>query len=420
MPTVTKNTIGIADSESGTLTSQTRTEEGLDVKNRHEGDEETSYIEGYAATTHMDSANDKFSEEALERLAENIRNDAESTVDAVLPHMEGMSESQIGNVNHNNNPAAQKLVGTDTRTVSVFKIVHAETRMLPDGETALFIRGELLPLPDDLEEAIKGQIREGALNGFSIEFNPTNVEFEVVSGKPVRKIHKAQAKGVALTGRPLNSKSEMTDAELKNILAKNAETSVDASESNVKTEDSTMPEEEDKEDKVEQNEGEEPENEPEEPEKGSGSSDSEESSEKGQEDGSDVDELKNDISELKNMFSELQDEKEELEQENEELKNKLEDNKTVQEIDEEISEIKNIIEDSGKDLEGDRPLADQEETRNLKNQGGDKPLWQKSIDQRNLSQDDLKNEIGKKGETEAQSIADTHGIKTQEVIDYAS
>ena len=484
MSTVTQSCVTIANKDEGTLAVQTQTEDGLQIKTRHGDDGETSFIEGYAATTHRDEANDVFTAEALDNMAERINNNAEETVDVVFPHFEGMSESEIGNINHNNNPAAQQLFGTDTRTVSVFRTAHAETQTLEDGETGLFIRGEMLPLPDDVEDAVKGQIEEGALHSFSIEFNPTNVNFGLQDGEPTRTILDAQPQGTALTGRPMNTEANLTNAELKNIMAKNDkdndykasyneefknadiysteeeakeraeelgltgvhthtedgetvympgethEEYVEATDdsdmnsshkdkdkykNNVKTnEDTNMSEEqtEEPEEQVEEQESPEPEQE-EEVTEDTSEEDVEEAETEG--DG----ELKSDVRELKSMFKDIKEENESLREENTELKSKVEDLKTMDGLKTEINDIKSMIEDSGEDLEGERPITNPEEEREVKNQT-EQPRWQRVIDQLGYDENDLKTEIGKKGMTEAESIAETHGIKTQEVLDYVN
>ena len=205
---------------------QTRTEYGVKLKNvvKAEGGENRTEIEGFAATTHTDKGQDQFTLEALRSMADQINEDArQMDVSAVFPEMDDMEESQIGNLNHNNNPAAEELIGNgDTRTVPVFKIVEAEVQQLNDGEYGLHITAQMLPLPDDYEEAVKGQIKEGALHSFSIEFStsPDDVDFKMKDdGEPVRQILDARAEGVALTGRPMNDNASMTNAELKAAVA---------------------------------------------------------------------------------------------------------------------------------------------------------------------------------------------------------
>ena len=404
MSAATNNTIAIANEEKGTLVAQTDHKGGISLKNTAE--DADSIIEGYAATTHKDEANDVFDKKALENMAEKINRDSETSVDVVFPEIDGMEESQIGNINHNNNPAAERMIGAgDTRTVPVFRVEMAEVHLLNDGEHGLFVRGSMLPLPDNVDEAVKGQIREGALHSFSIEFNPINVNFEVVDDEPIRRILDAEPQGVALTGRPMNTEANITDADLKNIMANGADQD---EKTNVKTEDTTMT---DNEQPDEGNEPE-PEDNPEpEPEEGDGEGEG-----KSDEEGS---ELKNDVAELKNMFEDIKEENETLREKNSELKSKLEDLKTVEGIKSDIDEIKSMVEESGEDLEGDRPLADQDESRGMKNDS-DKPQWKKSIDQLGLNEADLKREIGRKGMTEAESIAETHGVEVQEVMDYVN
>lgn len=419
---VTQTATTAINEERGTLTVQTSHSDGLQLKTMHEEDgEEKSIIEGYAATTHIDQTNDRFQPEALEQMAEQIRNDANATVDVVFPQLDGMEESQIGNINHNNNPAAEKLIGAgDTRTVPVFKTTYAETRKLADGETGLHIRGEMMPLPDDLEDAVKGQIKEGGLHSFSIEFRPTNVEFNVVDGEPVRDIYGGKAQGNALTGRPMNQEANLTDAELKSMINGDVQVSdrYQDAKTNVKTEDTSMSDNEEEE-QVEQQEAEEtPEQEEQEVENDSGEEETpEQEDEDTEETVSEADEVKNDVKELKSMFEDIKEENEELREERDELKAKLEDLETVETVKSEISEIKSMIEDSDADLEGERPIVDQDQSREVKTDSN-KAQWKNHIDQLGLDEHDLKTEIGNKGMTEAESIADLYGVKTEEVMDY--
>ena len=485
MPASTESIITMADQERGTLAVQTQTEHGLELKN--EGG--TSYIEGFAATTHKDQANDVFTAEALEEMAQKIRNSSDQTVDAVFPHFEGMDESEIGNINHNNNPAAQKMFGTDTRTVSIFKTVDAETVPLEDGETALKIRGEMLPLPDDVEEAVKAHIKQGALHSFSIEFSPQNVNFEMRDGEAIRTILSAVPQGTALTGRPLNEKASVTDAELKNIMSKHgkedkdeykgmheykqemvqgdvfeteeeamnraeemgldgvhsherggemvfmpgatheAYMSAENEENDVKTsEESNMGEESEdhSDEQTEENDSqteEEVKNDPElknEDQQPEEDVESEESEEGVEDDGEEESELKNDVSELKSMFKDIKEENEQLREENSELKSKVEDLKTMDSIKTEIADIKNMVESGDYDTEGDRPIVDQDEQREVKNmQDEDKAQWKREVDQLGMDEDDLKSDFGNTGMTEAESIADLHGVKVEEVLEYA-
>lgn len=491
MSATSANTIAAIDKDSGKLAAQTSYGDGINLK-VEEG--EPSKIRGYAATTHVDDTDDKFDVAALEEMAAQINRASDrGQVDMVMPEIDGMEESQIGNINHNNNPAAERLIGAgDTRTISVFKTVKAEVHTLDDGENGLFVESEMLPLPDDVEEAVKGQLREGALDSFSIEFTPTNVNFEVVEGQSVRRILSAEADGMALTGRPMNKNADITDAELKNIMAQQTKNEVkqdiddeciskkveegmsqdqavaacanmDAKfpeevkqnqvfssqdrameeaermglegvhsmtvdgdtmfmpgeshedfveatkarhmdENNVKTEDTTMTE--DTQEEAEQ-EPEEPEQEPE-PEDGEGEGEGEDG------------ELKSDVKELKSMFEDIKSENEELKQENKELKSELEDYKEMKEVKSQIGEIKSVLEDSNQDLEGDKPISDASEQREVKSGAGDKPAWQRAIDQLGHDESDLKSQIGKKGMTRAESIAESHDVSEQEVMDYVN
>lgn len=451
------------DPSTGTLLATPETDNALQLKNVVDEDtgEERTVIEGFAATTHLDKTQDQFTLEALKSMARDINSSEQETIDAVFPHLEGMDEPEIGNINHNNNPAAEKLIGAgDTRIVPVFKVSGAEVVSLPeDDRHALEVKGEMMPLPDDLEDAVKAQIRQGGLHSFSIEFSTTrdDVEFLVEDGQPIRRIHDADAQGQALTGRPMNDNAKLTNAQLKNIIG------VKTEENNANGENQTMTKEQedlkaekdlegkaadiaagtdveeetvlrilrayandeemnaehkDEEMKNEEAEDEDTEDGSEEPEDEEGDEEEEEHEEQEEEDESEEQEGEDEETDLKSELSEIKEQVTQLKTEKEELEDELSDMKNLEGLKNEISEIKSQIEESGVDLEGDRPLADQEETRTVKTDA-DKPQWQRSIDQLGYSKDDLKNVAGVSGKTEAEVIAETHGVKTEEVLDYA-
>lgn len=198
------------DEERGTLTSSTQQfslKSQVDSQGR-----EREYVEGFVATTHLDKGNDRYTEDALRMMAKDITQEND-TVDAVFRDMD---ESQIGNVDHDNNPA---MPTGDTRIVPAFKIVDAEIRDTEDGETGLWIKGMLNSdgMPSDTVSAVKNSIKDGFLNAFSIEFIPEKVRQVRENDTVVRVIEAAKAKGAALTGRPMNPEAQMTDADLKSM-----------------------------------------------------------------------------------------------------------------------------------------------------------------------------------------------------------
>ena len=432
MPATTTHITG-ANTENGTLTAQTQTPNGLTLQQVKTEAGEKSIIRGYAATTHIDKTNDQFTPEALQEMAAAINNDAEQTISMVMPEMSGMAESQIGNINHNNNPAAERLIGAgDTRIVPVFRTTNAQTIVLDDGQMALEIEGEMLPLPDDLEEAVKGQIREGGLHSFSIEFQPIDTDFVEEDGESIRRINSARPNGTALTGRPMNDNAQVTDAELKNIMAqhsqeeksghKDEKKGIAKYEEEVKQADVYTSEEEamqraeelgldgvhthtmdgetvympgETHEEYEQAVNAEHEQKKDDDYEGKNNVLNEdttmtdedqdldpeaEAEEEPQESGESEaeaegeeeqkEELKSDIDELKNMFSEIKSENEKLREENDELKSKVDDLKTLDTLKSEVKEFKSMLEENSDDLEGDTPMqdADTAEDRDLKNE----------------------------------------------------
>jgi hypothetical protein len=180
-----------------------------------EDGQEREYVTGFLATTHEDKGNDQFTEQALRGMAEDINDD---TVDAVFNDvdMDALREAQVGNLDHNNNPASPF---GDTRTVPAFKIQKAEVRSMEDGEKGLHVKAMLNSdgMMSETVSAVKNSIKDNFLNAFSVEFIPEKVRQKVSGDKVVRVIQKAAAKGAALTGRPMNPMAQMTNAQLKSL-----------------------------------------------------------------------------------------------------------------------------------------------------------------------------------------------------------
>jgi len=206
-----------ADNERGTLTASTNQ---FKLKSDVTANgEEKEFVEGFLATTHVDKGNDQFTEKALTEMAKDITQD-QKTVDAVFNDVdtEKLKEAQVGNFDHNNNPASPF---GDTRIVPAFKVVDAKVRDTNDGEKGLWVKGMLNSdgmLPDTVK-AVKNSIKNDFLNAFSIEFVPKKVEKVKRNGRILRIIKNAAAKGAALTGRPMNNNAVMTDADLKSMTA---------------------------------------------------------------------------------------------------------------------------------------------------------------------------------------------------------
>jgi len=180
-----------------------------------EDGQEREYVTGFLATTHEDKGNDQFTEQALRGMAEDINDD---TVDAVFNDvdMDALREAQVGNLDHNNNPASPF---GDTRTVPAFKIQKAEVRSMEDGEKGLHVKAMLNSdgMMSETVSAVKNSIKDNFLNAFSVEFIPEKVRQKVSGDKVVRVIQEAAAKGAALTGRPMNPMAQMTNAQLKSL-----------------------------------------------------------------------------------------------------------------------------------------------------------------------------------------------------------
>lgn len=400
----------ILDKEQGILRKQTGE---LHIKSTPTENGVKEIVEGHLATTHVDQGNDQFTKQALEMMAQKINQDASTTIDAVYPDIK---ESQIGNVGHNNNPAAEEQLGFgDTRTVPAFKVTSASVTSLPDGEHALNVTGELMTdsQPADVEAAIKNAVNNGLLHSFSIEYIPTEVEPVRENGQVIRRIHESEPTGAALTGRPMNENANLTNRDLKTMAADNDKI-------NLKNEEALSDDEGDEENNISPEQQDTTgktmsEEENTEPEQDVEENDSAE--EEAQETKTQVSELKESVEDLKSEFKTLKQENEELESENEELKAKIEDFKTVEGIDEDIAEIKSMIEDSSISLEEEDSTPQVEQGQERKSVSDDKELWQKTLDAVKKPYDYLKRESGT-GKTNLEMIKSEYGVTEEEVKKY--
>lgn len=173
-------------------------------------------ITGYVATKTIDSAKDKFTEDALKSMAQQINNDVEHIKviyqdfdEEVLEELK--DDGTMGNIDHNNHPNLFPL--GDLRTVPAFRIKSAEF----DG-FGTKVKAELATdaYPDDISEAIKAAVKQKFLNAMSVEFKPTEAE-ERSDG--VRIIKSVVVNGAALTGRPVNSTARITNYDIKSLVS---------------------------------------------------------------------------------------------------------------------------------------------------------------------------------------------------------
>jgi len=449
--------------DTGTLTAAT---EQFTLKSEVGADgQEKDIIKGMVATTHTDSQNDRFTEQALQEMAEDIKT-GDKNIKAVFNDVneEVLQESQIGNLDHNSNPAAPF---ADTRTIPIFKTVDAEVRSLQDGEKGLHVKGEINSdgaLPETVS-AVKNSIRDGFLSGFSVEFVAKKARRTLEDNRVIRIIESAEAKGAALTARPVNKMAQMTDAMLKSAAVEYKADYMFETGDNVswndtsgtvrdRTKDSCFNEEIDgdfevcgSEDdpayliEVDNDEGtmvghkqslftegksnyeeksenntttmtdneqpeEKPEAEPEESEKAEGKSESV------QEEGGS---LKDEVAEIKSSMKALKDTNESLKEENEELKSELEDLKTVQEIKSELNEVKSIFENV--ELEDGARVPEQEsKSRDVSDGDDQKVEWKSKLDD---MPDGYMQREGK-SESRINAFAQNHGITEKEVKSYVN
>lgn len=212
----------LVDEEEGKMRQVTKGIESIEQK----AESGATVIEGYIATKGVDRANDFYTENALQEMADQLNQEIEqgnADIKTLFPEFDEEDLEQIkqnysanGNVDHYNNPAFPM---GDPRIVSAYKIVDAEY----DG-FGLKIRAELNEdLPFGVPEAIKAALEKGYLDGFSVEFVARRATNVMKDGRKVRKIMSALYTGAALTGRPIQTAAAVTDAEFKSAVGQLAD-----------------------------------------------------------------------------------------------------------------------------------------------------------------------------------------------------
>lgn len=187
---------------------------GLEIKS-HGGND---FIEGYVATKGVDSSRDMFSEKALEQIAEDI-NQGGGIAKVLFPSPEMIQQAAAkaaeddptknGNVDHYNSSRRG-----DPRVVSAFALTEAQF----DG-FGVKVKARLMneAIPDETVDEIKNAVNQGLLDAFSVEWVTMSFTQREVEGKTVRVIEEAKFRGAALTGRPVNQRAKITEAELKSL-----------------------------------------------------------------------------------------------------------------------------------------------------------------------------------------------------------
>lgn len=193
----------------------------IDIK-EDSSDRDIEYIEGYLATKYVDKYGDIFTDGALLDMTSQVQADINSdTEDAELvmkfadldeDTIKDYYDGSSGNIGHN---TAEGHPFADPTIVPAFKIIEVEK-----DEVGMFIRAELNTegLMESTIAAIRSNIKNGYIKGFSIEFLPVDYDIEVRDGQKFRIIKEAVVAGAALAGKMVNPAAKITDTELKEIL----------------------------------------------------------------------------------------------------------------------------------------------------------------------------------------------------------
>jgi hypothetical protein len=345
-----------------------------------------------------------------------INNDSAKTVDTVFPAADKVDESQIGNREHENNPA---FPFADTRTVPSFKLVEAKVEKLPstigDGY-GLKVKGELNSdgLPADVVSAVKNSIRNGYLHSMSVEFVAKKVRDVFENGTVVRVIEKALQKGAALTARPMNPTAKLTDAIVKSEYVDYID---ETQESKNNITGGNMPEEQE----TQENKNEEAPETDEQPSQEETqdevkNEDADQVDEPAEEDNEEVDEgksMRDEVDEIKSMVSNVKEENEELKQENEELKSQIEDLKEFKSLNDSLDEIKSSLADIG--LENG-PKTGTEQNR-FESEQETKADWKQTIDSMGMTADYLEAK-SKTGVRNVDAFVEGKNVSADEVLEY--
>jgi HK97 family phage prohead protease len=164
------------------------------VELKEEGD--NFYVEGYISTSDLDLVNDIVTKSCLLDMAEQMKS---RTIKLDIEHesFRGRSETDL-EINKTIIPAAK---------IDDFMV----------DKKGLKVRAMLNKHISRFNE-IKGSIKEGFLDAFSIAYIPVKSIMETRNGQEVRRLEKLNLLNVAFTGNPVN-----TEAKMINVFAKSLE-----------------------------------------------------------------------------------------------------------------------------------------------------------------------------------------------------
>jgi hypothetical protein len=162
--------------------------------------QERVFLEGIISSTHIDLVDDLVTKNCLESFKKQIM---EKSLKLDLEHEafrgDSVEEKELNKTK-----------------IPVGKMFDADVKAVEKNHFGLFVKSELNPFEDRFDQ-IKGNVKEGFLDAYSIAFIPTKTAEQMIGGKSVRLLDDAILLNVALTGNPINTQAKNREIFMKSI-----------------------------------------------------------------------------------------------------------------------------------------------------------------------------------------------------------
>lgn len=167
------------------------TSENLELKS--EG--ENFFVEGYISTSDLDQVNDIVTKACLLDMAEQMKN---RVIKFDVEHESFRGKSNLD------------------MEINKTKIPVAKTDDFVMDKKGIKVRAMLNPYSSRFNE-VKGSIKEGFLDAFSIAYVPVKSVMQEKNGLKCRLLDKINLLNVAFTGNPVNTEARMTNVFAKSL-----------------------------------------------------------------------------------------------------------------------------------------------------------------------------------------------------------
>jgi len=160
-------------------------------------EDDNSYVYGYISTKDKDLVNDMVTDNCLKSMFHQMKN---RTIKFDIEHESFRGDSDLDReINKTLNPIAKvDWFGLDANGLMVKAVLNKHHPRF---------------------EEVKGSIKDGFLDAFSIAYIPTKVEEIETKDETIRKLDDINLLNVAFTGNPVNQSARITDVFMKSIEA---------------------------------------------------------------------------------------------------------------------------------------------------------------------------------------------------------